>query len=113
ITEDGEFYGFSLALGSAEVSLWEQVQAYRALARGGRLSGLRLQTAAEPVMDRMVLPADAAYIVTDILADRAARALTFGLDNYLNTASWSAVKTGTSKDMRDNWCIGFSSRYTV
>ena len=23
------------------------------------------------------------------------------------------MKTGTSKDMRDNWCIGFSSRYTV
>jgi len=27
--------------------------------------------------------------------------------------SWAAVKTGTSKDMRDNWCIGFSQRYTV
>jgi penicillin-binding protein 1C len=23
------------------------------------------------------------------------------------------VKTGTSKDMRDNWCIGFTDRYTV
>jgi penicillin-binding protein 1C len=23
------------------------------------------------------------------------------------------VKTGTSKDMRDNWCVGYSSRYTV
>jgi penicillin-binding protein 1C len=23
------------------------------------------------------------------------------------------VKTGTSKDMRDNWCIGYTSRYTV
>jgi penicillin-binding protein 1C len=26
---------------------------------------------------------------------------------------WAAVKTGTSKDMRDNWCIGYSTRYTV
>ncbi|NWG75984.1 MAG: penicillin-binding protein 1C, partial [Rubrivivax sp.] len=26
---------------------------------------------------------------------------------------WSAVKTGTSKDMRDNWCVGFSDRFTV
>ncbi len=23
------------------------------------------------------------------------------------------MKTGTSKDMRDNWCIGFTDRYTV
>ena len=22
-------------------------------------------------------------------------------------------KTGTSKDMRDNWCIGYSSKFTV
>jgi penicillin-binding protein 1C len=26
---------------------------------------------------------------------------------------WTAVKTGTSEDMRDNWCIGFSRRFTV
>lgn len=39
--------------------------------------------------------------------------MTFGLENLLSTRFWTAVKTGTSKDMRDNWCIGFSSRYTV
>jgi penicillin-binding protein 1C len=26
---------------------------------------------------------------------------------------WSAVKTGTSKAMRDNWCAGYTDRYTV
>jgi penicillin-binding protein 1C len=31
----------------------------------------------------------------------------------LTAAYWSAVKTGTSKDMRDNWCIGYTDRYTV
>ena len=49
----------------------------------------------------------------DILADRESRSATFGLENPLATRFWSAVKTGTSKDMRDNWCVGFSRRYTV
>jgi penicillin-binding protein 1C len=48
-----------------------------------------------------------------MLADTAARATTFGFDSPLVTRGWAAVKTGTSKDMRDNWCIGFSPRYTV
>jgi penicillin-binding protein 1C len=39
--------------------------------------------------------------------------MTFGLDSVLATRFWSAVKTGTSKDMRDNWALGWSERYTV
>src|SRR5262249_3201018 len=62
---------------------------------------------------RRVFGAPASYIVADILSDPAARALSFGLENPLATRVWSAVKTGTSKDMRDNWCVGFTSRYTV
>ena len=44
---------------------------------------------------------------------RNARSVTFGLDSHLDTNFWSAVKTGTSEDMRDNWCIGFSRHFTV
>ena len=113
INRDGEYYGYSLALGSAEVSLLEQVAAYRALANGGHSGALRLRldTAVPPV--RPTVDESAAWIVADILADRTGRAVTFGLDSPLSTRYWSAVKTGTSKDMRDNWCIGFSRRYTV
>jgi penicillin-binding protein 1C len=112
IVEDGDFYGYSLALGSAEVSLWQQAQAYRSLARGGLWSSLTLSPRGEERQERK-LPAGASFIVTDILSDRAARAITFGLDSHLGTPFWSAAKTGTSKDMRDNWCIGFSRQYTV
>ncbi|MCX7256791.1 MAG: penicillin-binding protein 1C, partial [Polaromonas sp.] len=52
-------------------------------------------------------------IVGDILSDPNARARTFGTDSVLSTRFWTAAKTGTSKDMRDNWALGFSQRYTV
>jgi penicillin-binding protein 1C len=113
IDKDGEYYGFSLALGSAEVTLWEQVTAYRTLARGGLLSPLKLDPAQAAGQDRRIMPEAAAFLVGSILSDRAARVTTFGLASNLDTRFWSAVKTGTSKDMRDNWCIGFSRRYTV
>jgi len=113
LTEPPDFYGYSLALGSAEVSLLELTNAYRVLANGGLYSGVRLTAATPPSAPRRVLDAGASFIVSDILSDRAARSVTFGLKNELATGFWSAVKTGTSKDMRDNWCIGYSDRYTV
>jgi penicillin-binding protein 1C len=48
-----------------------------------------------------------------VLSDGAARTVTFGLDSSLATPYWAAVKTGTSKDMRDNWCVGFTRDHTV
>src|SRR3546814_18122634 len=42
LTEDGQYYGYSLALGSAEVTLMQQVAASRSLEQGGRWSPLRL-----------------------------------------------------------------------
>jgi penicillin-binding protein 1C len=110
--EDG-FYGPSLALGSADVTLWELVQAYRALADGGIWRPLTLSAAETSRPTRPALSKEAAFIISDILSDREARSQTFGLESPLSTRYWSAVKTGTSKEMRDNWCIGYSERYTV
>lgn len=113
LQHNGDFYGYSMALGSPEVTLASLTNAYRALANGGATSPWRTiagQRMAAPVQ---VMDAAASFIVSDILADREARVPTFGLDNALAARYWAAVKTGTSKDMRDNWCIGFSRRYSV
>ena len=112
LTEAADFYGYSLALGSADVSLLELTNAYRTLANGGMQGAITLRPRG-PEKRRRVLDAKAAFIVGDILSDRGARSVTFGLRNELATSFWSAVKTGTSKDMRDNWCVGYSRRYTV
>ncbi len=114
LDQGDEFYGPALALGGAEVSLWELVNAYRTLANQGRQGPLRLSPPSKAVPEAiLLLDPGATYIVNDILSDRAARSLSFGLENALATRYWSAAKTGTSKDMRDNWCIGFSQRFTV
>jgi penicillin-binding protein 1C len=54
-----------------------------------------------------------AYIITDIIADNQARSPAFGEYSPLNLPFFCAVKTGTSKDFRDNWCIGFTDEYLV
>ena len=54
-----------------------------------------------------------AFLVSHILVDRDSRSVTFGLENPLATCFWSAVKTGTNKEMRDNGCIGYTRQYTV
>ena len=114
LPQGGDYYGDSLALGSAEVTLLQLTNAYRALANGGRWCAVAPPSATGRREDcHAALDPRAAFIVSDILADRNARALTFGLDSILATRFWSAVKTGTSKDMRDNWAVGYSQRYTV
>nr|WP_295786291.1 penicillin-binding protein 1C [Rhodoferax sp.] len=114
--EGGDYYGYSLALGSAEVSLLNLANAYRALGNGGRTSpttlALKTTPDAKPTW-RPAIDPRAAFIVGDILSDTNARARTFGTDSILATRFWTAVKTGTSKDMRDNWAMGYSQRYTV
>ncbi|MBS0343140.1 MAG: penicillin-binding protein 1C, partial [Proteobacteria bacterium] len=114
LRENGDYYGYSLALGSSEVSLLQLTNAYRTLANGGRFSeaGNGLPRTAAPAFTPAT-DAGASFIVGDILHDANARAPTFGLDSVLATRFWTAVKTGTSKDMRDNWAVGWSSRYTV
>jgi penicillin-binding protein 1C len=111
LPESGGYYGHALALGGADVTLLALTNAYRSFANGGVFTPVALRsTIANP---QRVADAGAVYLVTDILADNAARARTFGLDSALVTGGFAAVKTGTSKDMRDNWCIGFTDRYTV
>ncbi|WP_293973712.1 penicillin-binding protein 1C [Sphingopyxis sp.] len=115
LVEDGEYYGFSLALGSAEVSLVEQANAFRTLANMGKWSPVTFDSTRHlrELPPRQIVGPAAAFIVGDILADAAARTDAFGADSALRLPFWAAAKTGTSKGMRDNWCIGWSDRFTV
>ena len=93
-TEDD--YGPSLALGSVDLTLWDLTHAYR-----------RLQTPDSPFSVRTRVALFSA------LSGPEYRRFTFGTESILKLPFPAAVKTGTSKDMRDNWCVGYSDRYTI
>lgn len=114
LKQDADFYGFGLALGGAEASLFQLTNAYRALANGGQWQPVSFHTGTKPLLpSRQVLTPQTSFIIGDILSDPVARSMTFGLSSPLSTRGWAAVKTGTSKGMRDNWAIGYSQRYTI
>ncbi|TGK14768.1 penicillin-binding protein 1C [Leptospira fluminis] len=119
-----DHYGLSLALGTADVTLWELVNAYRTLANDGLFgvptfdpeeAALNGQFWKEGETDRFrrIYRHEAVTSVKKILSSREDRAPTFGWENHLSTRFFTFVKTGTSQDMRDNWCIGSSGDYTV
>ena len=130
LNRPAEHYGVGLSLGNGEVRLLELNRAYTSLAHPyhppPHLSALRYVLAAG--QDTLQLP-DTLYpfispvypvkepaiaqLLTDILKDPEARSPAFGRHGPLELPFDVAVKTGTSKDYRDNWAIGYSPAYTV
>ncbi len=120
-------YGLGLTLGNAPVRLLDLANAYATLAEGGVHRPVRLwmadggwrmadDSASEPSSIHHSPSAIchlSAYLIADILADAEARAPSFGRGAPLELPFRCAVKTGTSSDFRDNWCLGFTAEYTV
>lgn len=108
------FYGDGVALGNGEVTLYELVQAYSAIANQGIFRPLILfSDGLDAGSSRPVLSPEIASLVGHILSDPQARELEFGEHSVLNFPIQTAIKTGTSSDYRDSWAIGFNYRYTV
>ncbi|MCS6802679.1 MAG: PBP1A family penicillin-binding protein [Chloroflexota bacterium] len=117
--KDPARYGLSLTLGGGEVRLLELTAAYGVFASGGiyhpptailkvvDLDG-RTLFQYQPKDDRRPLTPELAYLITDILADNAARAPEFGFDSPLRLSRPAAAKTGTTDDSRDAWTIGYT-----
>lgn len=109
-----DFYGDGIALGNGEVTLFQLVQAYAALARGGQwqqLSLLENDPAPRPL--RPLIQPAAARAITEIISDPQARLLEFGDGGLLRFPAETAVKTGTSSDYRDAWTVAYNGRWLV
>ncbi|MCX6022490.1 MAG: transglycosylase domain-containing protein, partial [Chloroflexi bacterium] len=117
-------YDLSVTLGGGEVRLLDLTAAYAVFAAGGLyrepVAVLRVEDEAghalyeqPPASPVRALPEGAAAIITDILADNAARAPAFGEASALRLDRPAAVKTGTTEDFRDNWTVGYTPDLAV
>jgi len=65
-------------------------------------------------VNETVISPEVAYILSDILSDNQARTPAFGPNSLLNINNHQvAVKTGTTNEKRDNWCVGYTKDYLV
>jgi len=129
--DDSSRFGLSLTLGGGEVTMYDMAKVYGTFANNGNTvelspfllvkdhTGKVLFTnpCAEAVSpcggERTVSPL-AAYQITSILTDNAARSPAFGVNSVLNVPNQEvAVKTGTTNSLRDNWTIGYTSDRVV
>jgi penicillin-binding protein 1C len=123
LTRPATDYGVALALGDGEVRLLELARAYAMLARGGTLVRERVIRSTVDALGRerefrpspaeRVVDSRIAAVVTDVLADPAARSSAFGRGSVLEFPFPVAAKTGTSKGYRDNWTVGYTREVTV
>ena len=106
-------YGLGLTLGNAPVRLLELTNAYAAIARGGKyLPYSFFPIPGEPAPVAAFDPLSA-FLISDILSDTAARAPSFPPGGPLDLPFRCAVKTGTSSDFHDNWCVGYTPEVTI
>jgi penicillin-binding protein 1C len=109
---DEAFYGMSLALGSAEVTMEELVKLYAMLANGGKLKSLKMIQKQKAEKEITLLSRETAYLVLDMLSFNPPPYQGYQPDwvRDRTTVSW---KTGTSFGFRDAWSVGIVGPYVL
>lgn len=114
LTRPARDYGLGLTIGNAEVSLLELTNGFASLARLGQHKPVTLTPSSlRTDNSSLITAAPAAYLISHILSDNVARSSAFGRRSPLRLPFRCAVKTGTSSDFRDNWCVGYTAEFTV
>ena len=113
--------GLSLALGGADVSIFEMTQAFSLFARDGvfvPLTGLldeHFHDSPEKATEKSVRVYDmnTARLICDMLSDKEARALGFGYSQTFETPFPAMFKTGTANQYQNITALGATPQYTV
>jgi penicillin-binding protein 1C len=123
--DSGKTLGLSLTLGGAEVRPIDMAQVYATFANNGRkvplvalrqvsdASGNVLYDYQQP-QGEQVLDPRAAYMISNILSDPAAKLFTYGRNTPLILPDRPAAsKTGTTDNYRDTWTDGYTPNLVI
>ena len=113
LVESPDHYGLALTLGSGEVRLLDLAAAYGVFPRAGRTLTPRVFLDAPVALGERVLDARVAWLITDMLDDDVARMPQFGRAGPLEFDAPVAAKTGTTRNARDNWVLGYTPSLAV
>lgn len=122
--QDRSRFGLSLALGAGEVKMTELAQAYSIFANMGEkveinpileIKNYLGEGISKKTIDKsQIIDPTYAFLINSALSDDKSRAPIFGLNSKLKIRDKTiAVKTGTTNNLRDNWCIGWTPDYLV
>lgn len=104
------FYGLSLPLGGAEVTMEDLVRLYAALANGGRLQPLHRLLDEPRGSGQRVLSPEASFLTLEMLGQIPRPGMTSADSTRYAPVFW---KTGTSHGFRDAWSVAVFDRYVL
>lgn len=112
-----DYYGHGLAMGTGGASLFNVTYAYSAFVLDGILPIIEIGSQGDHKLTvnkvKRIISSETAEEISGILRDSDLRKKAFSDRGFLNFPYPIGLKTGTSKDFRNSWTIGFSDRYIV
>lgn len=113
LDKDAEHYGLALTLGVGEIPLYELLRAYTVFSDAGTWCDFVTAPGEKPAC-RKAADADSALQIERILTNRAFKLREFGALTALDFPDrFVFVKTGTSRNFRDNYAVGYTNRYLL
>ncbi|BDA78374.1 penicillin-binding protein 1C [Leptospira kobayashii] len=117
LKEGSDRYGLGLSLGTGGANLFQLARVYASFPLGGILPKVSIGKNGNSEIyfgsSKVLFSKETAEEITHILNDSSLRSRAFGNRNFMDFPYPVSIKTGTSKDFRNSWTIGFTKKYII
>lgn len=108
-----DYYGISIALGGAEVSMLELAGIYTTMANLGMKYDIKTEIQSEQSAGQQILTPEAFFITLDMLAHQSTPTKNIPFAKEQNSTLRHYWKTGTSSSFRDAWTAGIFGDFVL